>query len=109
MSATTEVPLTIQPDAAARVAELGLQREFDEMIEQARRMIPDLRRIEVTLAWPPDYEDDPRVIIAPIVPNRGVSYLPAEQQYVAWELATYSPDVLRHILLMIGYEEVNER
>ncbi|SRR5579885_976566 len=109
MAATTEVPLTIQPDAAARVAELGLQREFDEMIEQARRMIPDLRRIEVTLAWPPDYEDDPRVIIAPIVPNLGMSHLSAEEQYVAWQIARYSPDVLRHILLMIGFEATNGR
>src|SRR5579884_3757988 len=47
MSASPDVPLTITPEAAARVAELGMQKELEQMIAQVRRVVPDLAAIEV--------------------------------------------------------------
>jgi hypothetical protein len=35
---TLEVPMTISPEAAARVAELGMQAEFERLLEQARQL-----------------------------------------------------------------------
>jgi hypothetical protein len=58
------IPVTIAEDAAARVAELGLQPEFDLMIERARQTLADLLHLRVTLEHDPDRpEDDPRIVI----------------------------------------------
>jgi hypothetical protein len=58
------VPLTVAEDAAARVAELGLQREFDLMIERARQTLTSLLHLRVTLEYDPVRpEDDPRILI----------------------------------------------
>jgi hypothetical protein len=63
MIVVTTIPATIEPAAAARVDELQMQRELEQMLDHARQTIPDLSRIAVTLAFPPDYEDDARIII----------------------------------------------
>jgi hypothetical protein len=109
MASATDIPLTIAPEAAERVAELGLQREFEQMLEHARLLLPGLRRLEVTLAPPYDTGDEPRVIIDAFIPPRDPSSDLPDRAYEAWVLATFSPDVLRHILLMTGYEAPNGR
>ena len=37
MSTTTNIPITVTPEAAAYVAELGLQKEFEQMLETEKR------------------------------------------------------------------------
>jgi hypothetical protein len=46
---TPEVPVEVSPEAAARIAELGMGREFEAMLGWVRRHAPKLRRIEVSL------------------------------------------------------------
>ncbi len=41
MSATT-FPVSITPEAAARVAELGMQAELERMLEHTRQTVPGL-------------------------------------------------------------------
>jgi hypothetical protein len=63
MSATT-IPVTVAEDAAARVAQLGMQREFEQMIEHAKQALPHLRAIRVTLEYNPECpHEDPGVVI----------------------------------------------
>ena len=38
---TTTVQIAIAPEATARVAELGLQREFDMMLDHTRKIAQD--------------------------------------------------------------------
>src|SRR5205807_2017132 len=59
MNASTNVPTIVPPEAAARIAELGMQPEFERMLEHIRRSVPDLRRIEVEVSWPYDTGTDP--------------------------------------------------
>jgi hypothetical protein len=63
MSAVGTIPLTVAPEAAARVAELGMQAEFQKMLDHIPQVVPGLCRIEVTLWVPEDFDDDPRVTI----------------------------------------------
>jgi hypothetical protein len=49
MIASVIVPLCITPEAAARLAELGMRAELEKMIEEAREVLPELTRIEVVL------------------------------------------------------------
>lgn len=39
-SSSTNVPVTIRPDAAARIAELGMQTQLQQMIEHAGQVVP---------------------------------------------------------------------
>jgi hypothetical protein len=63
MSAISAVPRTISTEAASFVAERSMQADLERMIEQTRRTVSDLGRIEVQLAPPCDLGDEPRVII----------------------------------------------
>ena len=49
MAVTTNIPCTINPEATAHVAELGIQHDFDRMVEHTLNSIPELRRVEVIL------------------------------------------------------------
>jgi hypothetical protein len=104
MASTTDVPLTIQPDAAARIAEWGLQRQFEQMLEQVRKLIPDLRRLAVVLEPPYDTHLDEYVVIDATVPFRGEYTLPGEAAYHDWAIASFSMDELEHIHLMVNFE-----
>jgi hypothetical protein len=102
MDAVATIPLTVDPEAAALVAELGFQAELDRMLEQARQMISGLRRLNVVFAPPYDTGPDPAIIIeayrdpAARQPNDRT-----ENQFDRWQIATFSPDVHRHFVLWI--------
>lgn len=100
---TTTMPATITPEAAARVAELGLQREFDLMLEHVRKIVPGLRSITVTLAPPYDTGDEPCVLIEVIMDNPHLPYDPTEMDWGKWKITTFSPDVHRHFTMLAAY------
>jgi hypothetical protein len=104
MNPTTNVPLTVTPEAAARVAELGMQRELEEMLERARQSVPDLRAIDVQLWGPYDEGDEPRVVILATKASRILPYDPTENELGRWEVTTFPPDVCRHFVMLIMYE-----
>jgi hypothetical protein len=61
---TATIPVTVAEDAAARVADLGMQREFEQMLEHARQTIPRLRQLRVMLEHDPVRpQDDPQIVI----------------------------------------------
>jgi hypothetical protein len=89
MAVQTEIPVVVHPDAAARVAELGLQREMDEMIAQAKKLIPGVRSFEVELFTPYDTGEDTRVTIeATIDPPANPSDDRRDRDWVEWFLET---------------------
>jgi hypothetical protein len=49
MAANTTIPVTVTGEAQARITELGVQREFAQMIEHAKQVVPGLRCIDVVL------------------------------------------------------------
>lgn len=78
-SSSTSVPVTIRPNAADRISELGMQTELQQMIEHARQVVPDLAAIEVELAERYDLGGEPGVsIIAysdrPFIPEDNTSW-----------------------------------
>src|SRR5437870_5771116 len=62
MATTATIPVNVSAEAAARVAELGMQREFEEMIEHAKQTLPGVRWIHVTLEDSPEVPGDLRVV-----------------------------------------------
>jgi hypothetical protein len=99
MSATPTVPLTITTEAAARVAELGLQVELERMLEQVRLEVPQLRHIDVERAEPYDTGMEVGVSIRAWtgVPWQQVNDI--RRPLARWRRATFSPHVCEHLFL----------
>jgi hypothetical protein len=93
------VPLTITPEAAQRLAELGFQKQAEQMIDHARQHIPRLVRIEVVLTDRYDMGGPPGVTIKAWT-NR--EFDPADQtrdNLIRWEVTNFPPEVLEHLKL----------
>ena len=104
MNQTTTIPFTVTPEAAARVAELGMQRELDQMLRHTLETVSALQSIEVHLAEPYDTGDTPSVIIE--ARRTGPLLLPdrTERQWGAWKVRTFPPEVCEHFLMMTAHE-----
>ncbi len=99
MSVLTTVPLTIEPEAAARIAELGMQAEFEQMLEHTRQVVPNLDRINVTLALPYDTGDEPGIIIEAMRNDPYVGDDRTWWEWGGWFVNTFPPDVCRHFVM----------
>jgi hypothetical protein len=96
------VPKTIAPEAAARLAELGMVSELQRMIDYLGNAGAALRSVEVTLAPPCDPGDDPRIILEV---TKGTGQLANDllwRQWRDWMVDTFPSDVLRHFNLLIA-------
>ncbi len=103
MAAALIVPLTIEPEAAARVAELGMQAELDRMLEHTRQVVSKLQHIRVVLEPPYDTGDEPYLTIEA---TRGGSYAgddPTQREWGDWLVNSFPPDVWRHFGLLVLY------
>jgi hypothetical protein len=98
--ATTTIPVTIEADAAARVEELGMRAEFEQMIEHAKQAVSGLQFIRVTLEYDPEWpENEPRVVLWA---RRDDAAVEPSTAAVNWELAgwrgeLFPPHVCWHI------------
>lgn len=104
MSAPTTISVTITPEAAARVAELGMQQPVEQMIEHTRQTVPALRRIELILEPAYDTGPDPYLTIMAYT-NR--PYTPGDtiaRDWGLWKMSTFPPQVYQHIAMLIEYE-----
>jgi hypothetical protein len=102
----TTIPVTITPEAAARVAELGMQREFEMMLDYVRQISPGLRSVEADLRLPYDTGDDLGVLIKGRLAEPYCRESGLRSQLRAWRSATFSPDVGRYFsILLTGASE----
>lgn len=97
---TTTVPVIITPEAAARVAELGMKAELERMLEHTRQTVSGLRSIEVQLALPYDTGDETSIIIEASMDDPHLEYDPTDTECGKWEVRTFSPDVCRYFVMM---------
>lgn len=100
-SSSATVPVTIRPEATARVAELGMQTELQQMIEHARQVVPDLAAIEVEVAERYDAGGEPGVsVIAysdrPFIPEDNTAW-----EIRSWAVETFPPHVLQHLCILL--------
>jgi hypothetical protein len=111
MAVTTTIPVEIAPDAAARVAELGMQRELEQMLEHTRQAVPGLVGITVTIYEHPDEEGQPHVAITGWKPGAapsGDDYRP-ESEWRSWFARAFPPDVLRWFSFWLGFKNEHSR
>jgi hypothetical protein len=99
MTAAATVPVSIASEAAARLAELGMQAQLERMIEEAREVLPELLRIEVELNERYDMGGEPGVC-AEAYGKESCSVTHASTLF--WKLAErittrFPPEVLEHL------------
>jgi hypothetical protein len=110
MTAPSTIPCSIAPEATARAAELGIQHEFELMLEHALQCIPNLRRVEASVREPVEIADDPQIVIDAFVPYReGEALNPGDDAWAEWALRTFPSDVWRHVVLLLWDEPADER
>ena len=97
---TTTIPLAVTADAAARVAELGMDREFEAMLEHSRQFVPGLRSIAVSLEHDLDQGGDPGVVIWAHREEPGPGDDPTDRRWAAWKVETFSPHICIHFVLL---------
>jgi hypothetical protein len=68
MVASATAPVRITPEAAARVAGLGLEAEMRRMIDFARQHLPETTRIEVVLYERDEAGEPPDVAVEGYTP-----------------------------------------
>jgi hypothetical protein len=108
MATDVSVPVNISVPASARVAELGMQREFDEIVDYARQTAPDLRFIEVTLEHDSVESRPPLVTlwVHRAEPDWGDD--PTDRSWAAWLPRALPPEVCEHFVMLSFYEPRHE-
>jgi hypothetical protein len=96
----TSTQTEISPEAAAHVAALGMQAEFDQMVAHAWQTLPGLSRIHVTLEPPYDTGDEPGVVLWAYLTIPWQQSVRVAEEYIRWEVTTFPPDVCRHFSLL---------
>jgi hypothetical protein len=99
MPTSATIPVTVTPEAAARIARLGFQAEVDRMIDYARQHIPQLERIEVILYDRYDLGSEPGLSVAiysshPFDPDEQFS-----RDLDRWFVRAFPSEVLEHVIM----------
>jgi hypothetical protein len=108
--AEKSVEIQVDEDAAARVRELGMEREFEQMLEHARRTAPGFRRIHVTLQHDPACpHNDPGIILWV---NRDDLADPTQRdttdwEWSGWKVRTFPPEVCLHFSMISTYGDAH--
>ena len=102
MSASTDIPLTITAEAAARIAGLGMQKEFEQMIEHVREVVPALAAIEVTIAECYDTRDEPGVSIEAYSDQVFEPGDNTSEKVSRWAVDNFPPQVLEHLCILFS-------
>jgi hypothetical protein len=100
MATETLIPTTIQPEAADLAARLGVEAPLAEMVAHVKQTVPGLRKLTVEFAPAYDTGDD-----GILLHGYRDATLPSNhdcwEQFSAWKLARFSPDVWRHFNLIL--------
>jgi hypothetical protein len=111
MTIKTDIPVVIRPEAAARIEQLGIQREVEQMLEHTRQSVPGLESIEVE-AWDDEFEPgQPHLSIVgwrPGCSSSGADFDP-ETEWGSWFVRAFQPEVVRWFSFYICYRNEHAR
>lgn len=99
MPTVATIPVTIQPDAAAFLAEIGMERDLERMLDHAKATIAHLYAIDIELHDYPETGPPSLTIHAHRDPYPGESDR-AWLTFSNWAGATFRPEVLQNMSLM---------
>jgi hypothetical protein len=98
------IPITVTDEAKEFIAQLGTQREFEQMLEHTLQSIPDLRSIEVVLDPDLSGEIGPGIVMWAHRPDTGDAEDPTNWNWGAWKVRTFPPEMPMDIVMLSFYE-----
>ncbi len=99
MAPITDIPVTITDEATQHAAELGVQKEFEKVVDRALRTIPGLRHLRVTLE--PGYGVDiPCILLRAFVTDFEAARKPRDEWGI-WSVTEIDPYKGQHFVLFI--------
>jgi hypothetical protein len=108
---TTNIPVTITPEAEDLMMDMGLRRWVDRMVEHTRETIPDLVGILVRRYDDPEMPSEPRIFIQAwqsgppeVEVNRQ-----AHDDWVQWFVREFPSTVTRWVMFDNWYRDGDER
>ncbi len=104
MKASAAIPIHVSQEAAAHIAELGMQQPFETMLEHTRATVPGLREIRVELEEDPRHVMEPKIVIYSHRDHPGPGYDGVDRRWGEWQITTFPPEVCWHFLMMTTYE-----
>lgn len=104
MATSATIPVTVSPEAQGRVTALGLQSEFEQMLEHTLQTVPGLKRVRVELEEQTDEIDDPLVVLwahkaLPTKPGPDS----VEEQWTHWFVQSFGPEVIANMVMICIY------
>jgi hypothetical protein len=99
VSRTLSPPVTISPEAAARVAELGFQRVVDNAIAQALGILPGLQSLHLVLVPSYEMDDIPWLVLECYGDRSGQEAQDALVAWYTWRVENLPFEVGRHFML----------
>ena len=103
MAAAVTIPVRVAADAAARVKDLDMQRQFDAMLDHTKQSVPDLHSIEVSLYRDPQEPEDPRIHITAIRASHSSADDSTWDNWGHWFVRAFPPDVCRWFGFDVDY------
>lgn len=109
MNTSTDIPVTITPEAEARIAELGMRKELEQMIAHVREVVPGLTAINVKLAECYDTRDETGVSIFAYSDRLFEPGSTTSWEITRWAVETFPPEVLEHLCILFSPGRPNAR
>jgi hypothetical protein len=103
MNTSTDVPVTIAPEAEARLTELGMHKELEQIIAHIREVVPELTAIEVAIAERYDTGGEPGVSIIAYSDRPYHAEDKTSWNLIRWDVETFPPQVLEHLCTLLLY------
>ena len=107
MSTTDAVPITITPEASARLAELGMQAELGQMLEWVKREVPRLAAICVQLLERYDTGGEPGIWVEVLTRLGLQGLVQTNRDRTRWYVRAFPPQVREHFTISLVPSEEN--
>ena len=109
MATATTILLSMSGEAAEHIAALGLQHEFDAIVQHAKETVPGLRSIEIKLSYAPWMSPDPAVLIYFHRMGGGEENDTTDDIWTNWMVETFPPEVCIAFPVLTVYEKDDGR
>ena len=82
--------------------------ELERMLEEAKRLVPHLNRIRVTLEQDPEGIEEPGLVLWCHRDKNGWENDQSENEWAEWKIKTFPAEVCIHFVMLTVYEEAHE-
>ena len=107
MATDTDIPVAITDEARAWIAQLGMQREFEQMLDHTKQCVSGLQAIEVFLDPDLSGQIGPGIIIFSYRDHPGGEDDPTDRAWGQWKIGTFPPEVWTNFVMMSIYGTPN--